>query len=1403
MAMVSTAVDNSQTYEPTYRQISALNVGSSQPLHDSNDMTHKALPLDLTESLPNLETGGRTNCPDSKIPQSQDDSLLHESQTDTDVTMCICPVCGYSASSPRGQDEHMETAHGECYSNVPSVSITTGEQDGVVHSKQKQSLVAVDSFAASTLRSPEPSQSNLFSSETHTASTPQGCVQPFTLLNLPSIDVVDLPLTGRSRVDSDSKFVASESSSSASTKLVHREMNSRSPVVKALLTNPATETIGGTGVVLPHKVDSRRRYRCNMCPATFPWHGDLTEHLRLSHGMQKMRESSRSGKAGSFCCVHCKYVAKYQSELRRHMRLHWGVKPFVCVFCPYRSAWKGDLKRHMESHHRERFSSEAELTKIMSQFKNNAGTTVNGIPLSTSCIQDAARPSSKLNADSLDHLAFSVNSVFDDDNTNERIDCFEPLAVDCSLEHLRNDDHHKTKSTSTAYCASRALFCRACHHKCTNKLDLRKHLAAHHPELTELAELDNSASPGNDDQPPFLSSSPDSLRSLGVESSAICSSSEIPPKINLTEPMAKCDPNPTLSAFQTLSHAWPAAPDHANLPSFSVKVDSVADSVPIDLSVGNKTADVLPNLKTSTPVSIPESTVQPNRINESERLLSSNISSFTAPVCLTPVDLMPTWLSSRGPLQHPLTGVLSSCPTNEVANAWPAISSGGTFSNSGGNPGPIQSPSPFFLNQWVISGLMQTWHQHQNPATQAPSASLNLASLPNFSKTETDKMDRKIDIYSDSAVHSLEAFAKRESGAKSEWVAPKCADEGNTDHHLRCVEIAPSEKHVSAIHQQPRGKRMSSVYYSGRLSSSIGVKNEQWKRHQCSGCGHRSNWKWDINKHIKVAHPERTNITTVTLDLEEAKRTFADYMNRLKLSRSRCSNEPTGRTGDSNPSWPLNLVPPAPTETIGEGYYRPYKCSICGHRSNWKWDVRKHIKHLHNSNAEVITLSLEEARRTIHQYKSCRRQQVRNSTDTTSFGRQLECISPDTSLGSSEKEGTAAPRIPSSLSSVSPVTGHEPTTRRMSTSMEDVKSPLSACSVFSAFVRARRARPTTARSPARILEKPNIHLRFVCRICFRRFNSRRAFVFHSFYWHRRQASGLSVPPRPAMSYECNSRAQIRTTARKLIRGTDQSSFPENITGKSSPQVNVTSTRVEAQQLQKQQENQGDKPIYNTPTERKNGRSPSTSPFRTRNSLQCRRILHASRKSCMEFNATKKGDPGWKPLRTRRDGNIHTVRTGKIESTSVVDTVEQLSSLLDELLGLLDAVSDKSRYEPIPSLSRKEQIPNGSSSDSAMTNRNVIQHLADVIEETVSKNENISYSNQLNVSTSSNEENQGPNPFKSTVHDVVHHPAVENRLMRLATIFHRLSNTPTAVLKSRGSQISSEHPTIITNIQRTA
>ncbi|CDI98038.1 zinc finger protein 45 [Echinococcus multilocularis] len=143
---------------------------------------------------------------------------------------------------------------------------------------------------------------------------------------------------------------------------------------------------------MPIRTDSRRRYKCSKCPSSFPWHGDLTDHMKTVHGITKScHNSSRSGtaaigsassdgakssrSAGTYNCPYCKYNAKYLSELRRHTRLHMGVKPFACIFCSYKSAWKGDLKRHMESHHKDKFKTDDDLARIMAQFKNNAGTT--------------------------------------------------------------------------------------------------------------------------------------------------------------------------------------------------------------------------------------------------------------------------------------------------------------------------------------------------------------------------------------------------------------------------------------------------------------------------------------------------------------------------------------------------------------------------------------------------------------------------------------------------------------------------------------------------------------------------------------------------------------------------------------------------------------------------------------------------------------------------------------------------------------------------------------------------------------------------------------------------------------------------------------------------------------------
>ncbi len=117
----------------------------------------------------------------------------------------------------------------------------------------------------------------------------------------------------------------------------------------------------------------------------------------------------------------------------------------------------------------------------------------------------------------------------------------------------------------------------------------------------------------------------------------------------------------------------------------------------------------------------------------------------------------------------------------------------------------------------------------------------------------------------------------------------------------------------------PSAKRRS------MCSPSQKEREDPWKRHMCSGCGHRSNWKWDINKHIRVAHPERAEVTTITMELEEAKRTLAAYMERVKaMGRN-------GRqAGDENGAPGSNGSGSGQQPT--EGYYRPFMCTACGHR---------------------------------------------------------------------------------------------------------------------------------------------------------------------------------------------------------------------------------------------------------------------------------------------------------------------------------------------------------------------------------------------------------------------------------------------------------------------------------------
>ena len=55
---------------------------------------------------------------------------------------------------------------------------------------------------------------------------------------------------------------------------------------------------------------------------------------------------------GDHRCPYCDKLFKRKSDLKRHVRVHTGERPYACLYCSYRATQKGDLNKHHFSQHK-------------------------------------------------------------------------------------------------------------------------------------------------------------------------------------------------------------------------------------------------------------------------------------------------------------------------------------------------------------------------------------------------------------------------------------------------------------------------------------------------------------------------------------------------------------------------------------------------------------------------------------------------------------------------------------------------------------------------------------------------------------------------------------------------------------------------------------------------------------------------------------------------------------------------------------------------------------------------------------------------------------------------------------------------------------------------------------------
>ncbi|KAL5021317.1 hypothetical protein ScPMuIL_000472 [Solemya velum] len=603
-----------------------------------------------------------------------------------------------------------------------------------------------------------------------------------------------------------------------------------------------------------HSVE--KRYKCPHCLKKYKYIGDLNVHVRRDHkkepgSIEVLKVPTltlRKSSPAHFKCPCCPYKTALKSDIDRHSRLHKNGKPYHCNFCEYQTHWKGDIRRHVYKRHPAVMEDGIELEDVMTIHPENF--IPQELPL-----EEQESPTPKTPQIVIENVENDSVELFETASSPTKSTTPSPIKDNngvyrCEYCEFTTNAPSKLKCHVSTHLNLKQYKCPICGRRANWKWDVRKHIRKEHPE-TSLDVVKLSIKEAESTIKEYLETNPTVRREHHLNTSEGFQTELVaPPPVKRNYRCSACP-------FRS-SHRWAV--------SRHIRTVHEADIANVDI-VTEELTEAASTVKVATPAVIETtSTEKP-----------------PPPKIPTPIKSSPTKMASSPALLAALTSDKQA--TDIIEKPYMCAQCG---------------------KRSTLKGDVKKHYMYVHPGQEVRIIYLHDGSVTVMPCTNT-----------------ISPALKASMARKAKSLGSKA-------------------------------KHFSSAKAHGYI-----------KPFKCSICGHRSNWKWDLNKHILSRHHGDKGYV-ITLSIEEARATYADECMQQNKSPKQ---SPSKRMSEDQSLSPARKV--LKTGTIPSiGVFRQFKCSNCPYRTNWRNDLHRHINRKHGkTKARIIYLDAEHAKETLADYK--------------------------------------------------------------------------------------------------------------------------------------------------------------------------------------------------------------------------------------------------------------------------------------------------------------------------------------------------------------------------------------------------------------------------------------------------